>query len=173
MYFEAATNYYVLGRFAVFAAVAPTAGNVFHHAVEMGLKGLLCEHLDEPERRRLGHSLRRVWRWFKRYADDPTLQKFDRIIVALDRFEEIRYPERSARLGMVVRFAVPKPPPDFAPVQRGRPTYEFNLQEIDELLAVLFEKANLNPAAFSASLRAPGREFLAKDNAASIWQSPS
>jgi len=52
-YFDAATHYYVAARFAYFARAIPTAGNLFHHAIEMYLKGCLVQTHDEGRRRRL------------------------------------------------------------------------------------------------------------------------
>jgi hypothetical protein len=45
LYFRYATDYYVAARFAFFARSMPTAGNLFHHAVELYLKGSLLMSL--------------------------------------------------------------------------------------------------------------------------------
>ena len=58
-------SYYVSARMAYFARAIPVAGNLFHHAVEMLLKGYLCRTLDDRGRWRLKHNLRRTWRRFK------------------------------------------------------------------------------------------------------------
>jgi len=39
---RSAIDYYAVGRYAVFAGLNPTAGNLLHHAVEMCLKGAVC-----------------------------------------------------------------------------------------------------------------------------------
>jgi len=49
LYFRYATDYYVAARFAFFARSNPTAGNLFHHAVELYLKGSLTHELNERE----------------------------------------------------------------------------------------------------------------------------
>ena len=40
---RSAIDYYAVGRYAVFAGLNPTAGNLLHHAVEMCLKGALAK----------------------------------------------------------------------------------------------------------------------------------
>ena len=43
LFFSSATQYYVSGRYAVFAGLTPVVGNLLHHAVEMYLKGALSK----------------------------------------------------------------------------------------------------------------------------------
>ena len=38
------TQYYIAARYAVLAHFDPVAGNIFHHAVEMILKGILLNN---------------------------------------------------------------------------------------------------------------------------------
>jgi HEPN domain-containing protein len=99
-YFSGAIQYHVSARFAAIAGFIPVSGNLAHHAVEMYLKGYLCRNLTEKERRRLGHSLRKIWRKVKQDIGDSTLDTFDATISAIDHFERIRYPEEIARSGM-------------------------------------------------------------------------
>lgn len=111
-FFTHGTQYYVSARFAVTAALAPVSGNLFHHAVEMLIKGALCEHLDESQRKRLGHDLIPLWGAFKSQVSDPKLDRFDRVIEELDRFEDIRYPAPIVAKGMLCEFS-------FDPIEPG------------------------------------------------------
>jgi hypothetical protein len=43
LFISAGMDYYVAGRYAVFAGLNPTAANLLHHAVEMALKGVLAK----------------------------------------------------------------------------------------------------------------------------------
>jgi hypothetical protein len=42
-FFKTGSQYYIAGRFAAFAWFHPVAGNLFHHAIEMYLKGALSK----------------------------------------------------------------------------------------------------------------------------------
>jgi hypothetical protein len=42
-FFDTGSQYYIAGRYAVFAALIPIAGNILHHAIEQLLKGALSE----------------------------------------------------------------------------------------------------------------------------------
>ena len=66
----------------------------------MLIKGYLTQDLDQSARIRLGHNLKKLWKLYKTKIGDPALDRFDRAIASLDKFEDIRYPERVARSGM-------------------------------------------------------------------------
>ena len=170
-YFTIATQYYVAGRYAYFAGLVPTAGNLFHHAIEMYLKGYLAQHMNELKRRSLGHSLKRCWRAFKRKFGDQSLNQHDKAIKILDSFESIRYPEKFAREGGEVHFSLTTPDPPStgmyaAPASRR---YDLVLNEIDLLVATIFQKANLNPKFFGNRLNINAQSFLTKENPSGIW----
>jgi HEPN domain-containing protein len=100
MYFDTGLYYHITARFAVIEHFNPLAGNLFHHAIEMYLKGALCRTLDEHQRRKLGHRLKKIWKRFKFTHPDPALNKFDQCISELDKYERIRYPKEILRTGM-------------------------------------------------------------------------
>src|SRR5207247_11479686 len=79
-YVDTWVSYYLAARWPFFTGAHPVSGNLFRHAIEMLLKGCLCHVLDERERRRFGHHLRRLWRRYKREMNDPTLSRFDETI---------------------------------------------------------------------------------------------
>ena len=67
-------QYYVSGRFAARGGLMPVSGNLFHHAVEMLLKGHLATTLPLNElRSRFGHRLREMWNAFKQDVSDSGL----------------------------------------------------------------------------------------------------
>jgi hypothetical protein len=43
LFFSAGSQYYIAGRFGVFAGLNPVVGNLLHHAIEMDLKGALSK----------------------------------------------------------------------------------------------------------------------------------
>lgn len=55
-YYELGLGYYVSGRAGYHAHAIPVAANLFHHAIEMFMKGYLTGvGVDEQARRLLGH----------------------------------------------------------------------------------------------------------------------
>ena len=57
-FFKTDSQYYIGGRFAAFAWFHPVVGNLFHHAIEMYLKGALSKTRSLSELKRLYHDLR-------------------------------------------------------------------------------------------------------------------
>jgi hypothetical protein len=169
-YFDAATQYYAAGRFAVVNGLVPAAGNFFHHAIEMYLKGSLCQQTNGRKRRKLGHPLGRAWRRFKQELGDAALDEFDGVIGELERFDDLRRPETVARLGTEVSFSFATPAPTRAArVGRPVPKYVLVVDEIDRLVAVILRQAGVNPRALSKPLGRAGKEYLARDNVTGIW----
>ena len=57
---RSAIDYYAVGRYAVFAGLNPTAGNLLHHAVETCLKGALAKKgKSTDDLKKLRHGLPR------------------------------------------------------------------------------------------------------------------
>jgi len=48
-YFHLATQYYTAARYSARAALTPVCGNLFHHAVELYVKGAPSEHVSTEE----------------------------------------------------------------------------------------------------------------------------
>jgi HEPN domain-containing protein len=170
LYFRYATDYYVAARFAFFARSMPTAGNLFHHAVELYLKGSLTHELNEQGRRNLGHRLDRIWRRFKQSIREPGLDRFDGVIAALDNFESIRYPEKTARLGAGLRFSLAAPGPTlFGSFKDKTPQYTIIVHQIDELVAELVQKSSLNSHFLKVRISEEEKIYLTRDNPTTIW----
>ena len=149
-YFYLATQYYTVGRYSARAALTPVCGNLFHHAIELCMKGALSEQMSTKSLRGLRHKLNRIWARFKLAFPDPSLERFDGPIAALDKFESIRYPEKLVGEGAVYVFT-------FEPFDVARmasyspgsaPSYVLMITEFDALVGLVFEKAQLNRAAF-------------------------
>jgi hypothetical protein len=168
-YFDSATHYYLLARYAVFARAVPTAGILFHHALERYFKGYLVLNLNELQRIQLGHSLKRTWKLYKRTTADPALAKHDKSVRAIDKFEDIRYPEKSTRLGAQIYFSLGHPLPGEGPTTNHPPVYTIFVTEIDELVEAVFTKAGLNPKFFIRGLSNHGLTYLKQDNLCTKW----
>jgi hypothetical protein len=72
-FFKTGSQYYIAGRFAAFAWLHPVAGNLFHHAIEMYLKGALSKTKSLSDLRKLSHDLLSGWAAFKVHANDRAL----------------------------------------------------------------------------------------------------
>ncbi len=90
---QTGSQYYTMARFAMHAQCVPVCGNLFHHAVEMLLKGGLARKRPLSDLKdNMGHKLKVLWREFKAEFPDATLKRHDKTISSLDKFEDIRYP---------------------------------------------------------------------------------
>jgi HEPN domain-containing protein len=163
-YVRSALHYYITARFATINALVPLAGNLAHHAVELFLKAALLKNTTEKERKdKLRHDLPNIWERYKALMNKAELNKFDQTIADLDKFEGIRYPERIMRLGMTLEAGFVRNP---APVQHaGMPRYELALEELDELVQLIFKLARLNPGFYTTMLyKEDGLRYLNNQN---------
>jgi hypothetical protein len=173
-FFSNGCQYYIAGRYAVFAALNPVAGNLMHHAIEHFLKGGLVKTKSIADLRRLRHKLPDVWAAFKARANDPTLDQFDDVVSTLHEFEELRYPDPNSP-GMQCGFDITKAGAAAVAAMKvnmpatptsSLPEYSLVLEEIDELVAAIFAAASRNPKAyFGAAFKREAQEYLVKDNA--------
>jgi HEPN domain-containing protein len=171
-YFGAAIQYHVSARFAAIAGFLPLSGNLAHHAVEMYLKGYLCRKLTEKERRKLGHSLHKIWRSVKQDIGDSTLDQFDATISAIDKFERIRYPEEIVRKGMTATIGFKKGGTVTGPGGQ-KPSFELVIDDLDALAKRILEHSNVNPKFFTNGLSNDARTYLTQSSDFSSSQRPS
>jgi hypothetical protein len=167
IFFSSASQYYVAGRFGVFAGLNPVAANLMHHAVEMYLKGALLKQktktLDEVEK--LRHRLPKCREAFKGQVNDPALDKFDAVISEIHKYEDVRYPDKNSK-GMqsmfdIVRWTPPPSPPGTPPTV---PTYRLCLPDVDELIATIITAASINPEVYLRFMRQEANEYVVREN---------
>jgi hypothetical protein len=158
---SSAVDYYVAGRYAVFAGLDPTAGNLLHHAVEMFLKaGLAKKGKSLAELKRLNHRLPDIWNEFKTHFPGHSLNGFDSVISELHKFEEIRYPDSIVSKGMLCGIDPGKKPQVAMPANAPTvPQHALYLGEIDELMIKLFSVASFSPPAFFGRLMPTAKSF--------------
>jgi hypothetical protein len=134
----------VAGRYTAFAGLIPVTGNVFHHAVEMFLKGALAKTKPLSDLKKLGHNLPNIWKEFKAQANDQALDEFDRLIEKLNKFEDIRYPDKIMQEGMMARIDITRAgmPVGSTPAV---PEYNLCVEDIDQLTEKIFEVGSRNP----------------------------
>jgi hypothetical protein len=164
-FFSSASQYYVAGRFAVFAGLNPVAANLMHHAIEMYLKGALLKRKTKTLgelKHELGHSLPKCWAAFKAQVNDLALDKFDVVVNEIHKYEELRYPDRYPPVMNSMFEVVRSTPPPLPDVEVSN--YKHCLPDVDELIAVIIAAASLNPEANLDFISAEAKEYLVRDN---------
>jgi hypothetical protein len=172
-YFFTASEYYVSGRFAFWSKTMGICGNLLHHAIELFLKGhLLLTIPSEVLKDDFKHSLPRIWRHFKETVGDPRLAAFDRTIENIHTFEALRYPDIVIERGAKFHFEVTRADLDRSrgahKVPGNPPRYLLALEEVDQLVPILFEVCSRNARVFLLG-RLPNpdhRKFLLRVNPA-------
>jgi hypothetical protein len=161
-FFDRSIQYYVAGRFAFLVGLNPLAGNLLHHAIEMCMKGVLSKKgTSLTDLRKLGHELFDVWDVFKRQASDPSLARFDAAVSALNDYEELRYPNSVLNKGMLSGFELKRgQATQVSGVAAAVPRYSLCLEDVDELVSLVFKNAGVNPAFFTGSLKKEAKRFL-------------
>lgn len=160
-------QYYVAARAAALAGLLPVCGNLYHHAIEMCLKAVLSRthSLKALRNRSFGHDLNTQWSAFKAALPSAQFDEFDDVIRAVERFEEIRYPDSMISRGaeMIVLWTKTGPRIDPDP-SRSTPRYELVVTEVDRLVLRIFEASSRNPMFFTLRLHHHGRETILRDN---------
>jgi hypothetical protein len=83
-YFKLGVQYYVAARSAAICRLSPVAGNLYHHAIEMLLKGQLClTHSEKQMKKKMGHRLDRCWAAFKALYPGEELSSFDETVTGV------------------------------------------------------------------------------------------
>jgi hypothetical protein len=145
-----ATQYYVAARLAARAGLVPIHGNLFHHAVEMYLKGALVGTLpvEDMKRKPYSHDLTAIWDRFKTKEADPALARFDPLVQKLQLFESIRYPDKIVNEGLVATVVWQA---HHATTVSGSvripPKYEFIIEDVDNLMIEVLHRIPRNPRA--------------------------
>lgn len=144
-------QYYGAGRFSAFAHFVPTCGNQFHHAVEFLLKACLAYRDPWSEIKKYRrqdsyyHDLEKLWAGFRKWNVDPALAEYDELIAQLNKFEEIRYPEKMRDLSRMFNISLTEIAPGEETRSADGRTYEVYtlvLPRIDRLVQLLFRAAN-------------------------------
>lgn len=144
-------QYYTAARFAMHAQCMPVLGILFHHAVEMLLKGGLLQKRALSDVEKMGHSLKKMWRAFKEDFPEPYLKRHNGTISSLAKFDAIRYWDAAVfkhGVGMnaqwerpvhyVITYGKDKSPKQLVVV----------VSDIDDLVADALKAASWNPGVF-------------------------
>ena len=132
----------------MYAQRMPVCGNLFHHAVEMALKGGLARKRDASELRYMGHRLKALWREFKKEHPGLGLERHDKTVSTLDKFEEIRYPGTTGSIGINASWSGdPGTVKTFGGLRTPK-KYALVVSDIDDLFADIFMASSWNPGVF-------------------------
>lgn len=153
-FFVLGSQYFALARYSAFAFLMPICGNLYHHAVEMLIKGYLANSISSSQlKSTFGHSLSKLWEEFKSAVNDSSLSSFDIVISRLAQFEYIRYPDSIIDNGMTVGITIGGAGPSLVDQLRDvTPTYKLNVEELDKLVLVIFGRASVPPNAYFGGL---------------------
>ena len=132
----------------------------------MLLKGELSKTLPLEEiKKQYGHLLVKTWSTFKAMHSGQDLSGFDQLIVDLDHFEKIRYPDEYLKHGAVMSlgWGTLKSP---VGQQTGPklPEYHLHVNEVDALVSRLFKVCHINPPAYWGALHPEAVRFLQYEN---------
>jgi hypothetical protein len=154
-FFQIGTEYYISARSAAQNVHYQVAGNLFHHAFEMMLKGILLEKsgFTAPKlKERFGHDIPGLWEEAKKAVPSPGRSHpwagFKRFIDDLHRWEEIRFGEFPGGLPKVLAVDYLSRDPNAKRGQTGFNWYRAGLEDADKLFAVLVAEMGWDQPAF-------------------------
>ena len=112
------------------------------------------------------HSLSALWTAFKAEFPAEKLDEFDLSISLLAQFEELRYPDSVMENGaaILVQWEPASPPPVLGSVSFGTPRYDLAVNDIDRLVARIFQVCSRNPQFFTARMDEYARAAISRSN---------
>ncbi len=167
-FIENGIDYYVAARFAARAQLRPVCGNIYHHAVEMLLKGHLAQTQSLEEIKRFSHKLPQLWDAYKASLPAATLAQFDQSIGLLDAFEDIRYPDEIVKHDAQIVLMWDAPAGGLAGISSSEPppSYKLVVKDLDRLVAALVGNGPINPKFLVSRLKPHALSAVTHDNPA-------
>jgi hypothetical protein len=145
-FFALGSQYFVHARYSAQFFYLPVSATLFHHAVEMLLKGSLSRRVPTIELKRIGHDLVRLWSSFKQEAGDPALARYDRAVSLLDEVERLRYPDTIVDEGYVLLVSLgPTVTPLDLPGADVLPHYAITVSDLDAIVLAIFRGSGVSP----------------------------
>ncbi len=139
-------QYFAHARYSSEHFYLPVSATLFHHAIEMLLKGYLCATKSTRELRNIGHDLNGLWQEFKKGVNNPSHSQFDTAIGQLDRVELLRYPDSMVDDGFALHVSIGRPAaPIIFPGMELLPRYTVQVSELDAIAAAIFDACQVPP----------------------------
>jgi hypothetical protein len=169
-FYQTALEYYVAARAALFCRCTLVPGNLFHHAVEMLLKGQLSKTIplkDLKNPKKFGHKLPLLWATFKNLFPTEDLSEFEQMIAELEEFESIRYPDKILKQGAQIGIGWGRGF-SIGNTLRNEHKYQVGMGDVDAFFGRLFPLCRINPKAYFPFLAssAEGLAAITTENAA-------
>ena len=143
------SQYFAHARYASQVFYLPVSATLFHHSIEMLLKGYLSRHKSSAELKKAGHSLTELWDLFKEHVGDKTLSRFDATIKELDKVELLRYPDAIVDEGYVLHVSLGKPVIPLAfPGMEKVPNYYVDVSDMDAIAAEIYKACVVSPVPY-------------------------
>jgi len=137
------SQYYSLARYCANQVYLPVCVTLFHHAIEMLLKGYLSKNKNLKELRNIGHNLNDLWSLFKIVSQDNSLNKFDDVIDKLNQVEDIRYPDLIVEKGYILSIRLGPPTPLDLPGTESLPQFDIDVSALDDVVIAIFTLGNI------------------------------
>ncbi len=137
-FFVLGSQYYSIARYCANQFYLPVCVTLFHHAIEMLLKGYLSENKNLNELKNIGHNLEDLWNLFKTISQGNSLNKFDSIINKLNQVEDLRYPDLIVNQGFILNIRLGTPTPLVLPGTENLPQYNIDVSALDEIATIIF-----------------------------------
>lgn len=161
-YIRLANYYYILGRYSFLKKFDNISGNLFHHAIEFYLKSALVKKGEsEKTLRKINHNLRKLWKLYKK-VNAKASSKHDRTIAELDKFEELRYPNRKGHL-ITVSVSPVKTTQGAGTASHLR-QFNLSLDKIDSLVSEYYKLESINPCYYFQNIDPETRKVLTDYN---------
>jgi hypothetical protein len=142
-FFIMGAQYFALAEYCADAFYLPVAVTLFHHAIEMLLKGILARSKSSKELKALGHDLVALWQEFKGMAADPKLNRYDPTIMRLNDMELLRYPDTIVDKGFVLNVGRGTVGPMQMPGTEELPQYFVDVLPLEEIAVAIFVLGNV------------------------------
>lgn len=142
-FFVLGSQYYALARYCADQFYLPVGITLFHHAIELLLKGYLSESKTSYQLKRIGHNLENLWGLFRDIFQDNTLNKYDNAIHRLNQVEDLRYPDLIVEEGYVLNVRLGTPIPLHLPGTETLPRYDIDVSALDEIVSAIFSLGNI------------------------------
>ena len=143
------SQYFAQARFSSEVFYLPVCVTLFHHSVEMLLKGYLSKTKSLSELKNFGHNLVVLWDEFKEQVGVEGLSIFDYTIKKLDEVELLRYPNVIVDEGYLlnVKYGPPSTPTSLPGMEEVN-QYFIDVLDLESIAAEVFKACEVNPSLY-------------------------
>lgn len=138
------SQYYTLARYSAENHYQPIGATLFHHGIEMLLKGFLIKKKTLQDLKKDGHNLSKLWKSYQECNHNRS-SNFNLLISELNKVEEIRYPEKMVDEGFRLNLMINTPYPLILPGTEKLPGYQVEVTEIDLIVLDILNSCGVSP----------------------------